>query len=104
MPKKSLVCGQSLPGKLLELGVGLAIVGIGMDGDAATGREDACHLDVAGIHQADEVLHELILSVGGGRPGGLGVVVHARGGPVLEIVGRLDNLYLLGGKIAFHLT
>ena len=41
----------------LVLRAGLAVVGKGIDADAATGEEDACHLDVPGFHQSDEVFH-----------------------------------------------
>ena len=37
---------------------GLAVVGIGVDADAATGDKDTCYLDVLGFHEADEVLHD----------------------------------------------
>ena len=42
----------------LILRAGLAVVGKGIDADAAAGDEDACHLDVLGFHQVDEVLHD----------------------------------------------
>ena len=38
--------------------LGVAVVGKGVDGDAATGGEDAAHLDIAGIHQSHQVLED----------------------------------------------
>ena len=49
---------QALPGELFVLCAGLAIVGVWMDGDAAARREEAGDLNIAGLHQADEVLHD----------------------------------------------
>jgi len=45
-------------GQLLVLGAWTPVVGIGVDGDAATWGEDAGDLNVLGIHEADEVLHD----------------------------------------------
>lgn len=42
----------------LVLRAGLAVVGKGINADAATGHEDASHLDVLGFHESDEVLHD----------------------------------------------
>ena len=42
----------------LVLRTRLAVVGKGINADAATRNEDASHLDVLGFHQADEVLHD----------------------------------------------
>ena len=42
----------------LILCAGLAIVGEGIDADAATRNENARYLDVFGLHQADEVFHD----------------------------------------------
>ena len=52
-----IVMAEALPRQLFELGAWTAIVGIRMDGDAAAWCEDARHLDVAWIHELDEVLH-----------------------------------------------
>ena len=57
------VCGEALFGQFLVLGARTAVVGIGIDGDAATRGEDACDLDVFGIHQFDEVLHDDVYTV-----------------------------------------
>ena len=54
---------KTLLGQLLVLGAGLAIVGIRPDADAATGCEDARHLNVLGLHQGDKVLHDDIDTV-----------------------------------------
>ena len=43
---------------LFVLGARTAVVGVGVDGDAATWGEEAGDLDVFGIHQFDEVLHD----------------------------------------------
>ena len=43
---------------LLVFGAWAAIVGVGVDADAAAGREDASDFDVLGVHQTDEVLHD----------------------------------------------
>ena len=45
-------------GQLLVLGAGTAVVGVGVDGDAAAGGEDTCDLDVFGGHEAYEVFHD----------------------------------------------
>ena len=45
-------------GKLLIFCALAAIVGEGVDADAATRGEDARHLDIFGVHEADEVLHD----------------------------------------------
>ena len=49
---------EAVASHFLILGAWLAVVGIWIDADAATGNEDACHLDVLGFHEADEVLHD----------------------------------------------
>ncbi len=40
-----------------------AVVGKGIDADAATGSEQACHLDIFRIHKGDEVFHDLVHAV-----------------------------------------
>ena len=45
------------------LGIWTPIVGIGIDADAATGREKPDDLDVLGIHQAHKVLHDDVNAV-----------------------------------------
>ena len=45
-------------GQFLVLGAGASVVGVGVDADAAAGGEDAGDLDVLGVHEADEVLHD----------------------------------------------
>ena len=49
---------QALFSHLFVLCAGTAIVGVGIDTDATTWCEETCHLDVFGIHQADEVFHD----------------------------------------------
>ena len=43
---------------MFVLGTRTAIVGIGIDGYAATWKEDAGNFDILGIHKADKVLHD----------------------------------------------
>ena len=43
--------------------VGVAVVGKGVDRNAAAGSEDAAHLDVARIHELHQVLHYYIDAV-----------------------------------------
>jgi len=45
-------------GQLFVLGAWTAVVGVGVDGDAATWGEDAGDLDIFGVHEADEVFHD----------------------------------------------
>ena len=42
----------------LVLCAGLAVVGKGINADAASWNKDACYLDVLGFHQANEVFHD----------------------------------------------
>ena len=49
---------EAMLGKLLIFCALAAIVGEGVDADAATRGEDARHLDIFGVHEADEVLHD----------------------------------------------
>ena len=58
-----LVCGEALFGKFFVLGARTAVVGVGIDGDAATWGEEAGNLDVFGIHQFDEVFHDDVYAV-----------------------------------------
>ena len=48
---------QPLFRQLLVFRAGAAVVGVGMDADAATGCEQSQHLDVTRVHQLHEVLH-----------------------------------------------
>ena len=57
------VCGEALFCQFLVLGARTAVVGVGIDGDAATWSEEAGDLDVFGIHQFDEVLHDDVYAV-----------------------------------------
>ena len=50
--------GEAGPGDLFPARVRAAVVGVGMDGDAATGREFAPDLDILRIHERDEILHD----------------------------------------------
>ena len=49
---------EAMLGKLLIFCALAAIVGEGVDADAATRGEDARHLDIFRVHEADEVLHD----------------------------------------------
>ena len=49
---------EAIFGQFLILGPRSAVVGIGVDADAAARGEEAGHLYVFGVHQADEVLHD----------------------------------------------
>ena len=53
-----LVGSKALVSQLLVLGAFAAVVGIGVDADAATGHEKAGNLDVFGIHEVDEVFED----------------------------------------------
>lgn len=57
------VCGEALLGQFLVLGARTAVVGVRVDGDAATWGEEAGDLDVFGIHQFDEVFHDDVYAV-----------------------------------------
>lgn len=57
------MCGETLFGQFLVLGARTAVVGVGINGDAATWGEEAGNLDVFGIHQFDEVLHNDVYAV-----------------------------------------
>ena len=50
-------------GHLLVLGAWTAIVGVRVDADAAARCEDTCDLDVARVHETDEVLYYLVYAV-----------------------------------------
>ena len=52
--------GETLLGEGLVLGAGTAVVGVRVDGDAAARSEKSGYLYVLGIHQFDEVLHDLV--------------------------------------------
>jgi hypothetical protein len=54
---------QPLLGQLLVFGAGATVVGVWIDADAATGREEADDLDVLGIHESDEILHDDVHAV-----------------------------------------
>ena len=58
-----LLLHQSALGQLFPLRSGTAIVGIGPDGDAATGREDAAHFEILWVHEPHEVLHDDVYAI-----------------------------------------
>ena len=49
---------QPFLGKGLVFGAGASVVGKGMDADASTRDEETENLNVAGIHQLDQVIHD----------------------------------------------
>ncbi len=55
-----LVRRETLLGEGLVLGARTAVVGVRIDGDAAARGEEAGDLYVFGIHQLDEILHNLV--------------------------------------------
>lgn len=55
-----LVCGEALFGKFFVLGARAAVVGVWEDGDAAARGEEAGNFDVFGIHEHNQVLHDLV--------------------------------------------
>ena len=57
------VCGETLFSQFLVLGARTSVVGVGIDGDAATWSKEAGDLDVFGSHQSDEVLHDDVYAV-----------------------------------------
>ena len=72
------VGGQPLLGQLLVLRPRHAVIDVGIDADAASGSKDACHLDIAGVHQVDKVVQHDIHAV----------LVDNR---IKAIVGKTDN-------------
>lgn len=57
-----MVC-HAVPCHFLPAGAGAAIVAVGVDGDAATGGELTPDLDILGVHEPDEVLHDDVHAV-----------------------------------------
>ena len=57
------MCGEALFSQFLVLGARTAVVGVGVDGDAATWGKETGNLDVFGIHQFDEVFHDDVYAV-----------------------------------------
>ena len=55
--------GQPLESNGLPRGAGLAVVAVGVDGNAAPRGEFAPNLDVFGVHEADEILHDDVHAV-----------------------------------------
>ena len=58
-----LMAEEALLGHLFVFRTWAAVVGIGVDADAATRGEDSRDLDVARVHQTDEVFHDDIHAV-----------------------------------------
>ena len=61
--KLSFVRGETPLGEGLVFGAGTAVVGIWVDGNASARGEETGDLYVLGIHQLDEVLHNLVDAV-----------------------------------------
>ncbi len=53
-----LVIGETLLGQLFVAGARASVVGVGIDADAATRGEEASDLNILGVHEADEILHD----------------------------------------------
>ena len=49
---------EALLGQCGPLGAGAAVVGVGVDGDAAAGSEETGDLNVLGVHELNQVLHD----------------------------------------------
>ena len=58
-----LVVEHAVFGYVFVFCVGASVVGVGPDADAAARGEDACDFDVFGIHEVDEVFHDLVDAV-----------------------------------------
>ena len=58
-----LMGGETLLGKALVLRAGTAIVGVGIDGDAASWCEEPGNLYIFGVHKFYEVLHNDIHTI-----------------------------------------
>lgn len=48
---------------LLVRGAGASSIGVGVDGDTTTGREDSCNLNVPRIHELHEVIQNQIRTI-----------------------------------------
>ena len=57
------MCGEALFGKFFVLGARTAVVGVWEDGDAATRGEEAENFDVFGIHEHNQILHDLVNAI-----------------------------------------
>lgn len=51
---------EALPCNFFPAGAGFAVIAVRIDGDASAGGEFAPYFDVLGIHQFDQILHDLI--------------------------------------------
>jgi len=49
---------QTLLGHFFVFRARTAVVGVGVDADAATRSEESCHLNIFGVHEADEIFHD----------------------------------------------
>ena len=58
-----LMAEHTLFGHLFVLRSWLAVIGIGIDADATTGREQPYHLDVLGCHEPHQVFHDDVHAV-----------------------------------------
>ena len=54
----SFMRGKALLCQFFPLGAGTAVVGVRVDGDAAAGGEETGYLNVFGVHELHEVLHD----------------------------------------------
>ena len=89
-------------GEVGILGAGTAVVGVGIDGDASTGREETDDLDVLGVHQPHQVFHDGVHAVL------MEIAVVAEGEEVElqalrlhhALTGDIENLYLRKVRLA----
>ena len=61
--KRHIMIHKAVLGQLGILCSLTTIVGVGVDADAAAGREYTRHLDIFRVHEADEVFHYLVHAV-----------------------------------------
>ena len=59
----SFMRGKALLCQFFPFGAGTAVVGVGVDGDAAAGSEESGNLNVFGVHELHEVLHDGVHNV-----------------------------------------
>ena len=55
--------GKTLPSEIFPLGVFFSVVAVGIDGQSAARQKLAPYLDVFGLHQLDQILHDDIHAV-----------------------------------------
>ena len=58
-----IMMSQPVPGNCLPFASGLAVVAVGIDGYAAPGEKLAPYLNIVGIHQVYQVVHDSVHTV-----------------------------------------